>query len=200
MTDVIPGSSATAALRRRLTELGETGRTGALHVGGRPGGVLYLVAGRIAYAETPVCPGLGDRLVASGRVSARDWAAAVAEGRGAHRVGRVLLRDGLIGRNEMALRLVAAIADAAGELLQAETAAPVRFVPGERHWFGDITQVDLGALGHVTAERLRSVPVPRRPRPGARGARGPGLRVKPVDRDAHRVRPIVVASPQDGPR
>jgi hypothetical protein len=163
MTDVIPGSPATAALRRRLTELGETGRTGALHVGGRPGGLLYLVAGRIAYAETPACPGLGDRLVASGRVSARDWAAAVAEGRGAHRVGRILLRDGLIGQNELALRVVATIADATWELLRADAEEPVRFVPGERHWLGDITQVDLGGLGHVTAQRLRGAPEKRTP-------------------------------------
>jgi hypothetical protein len=153
MTDVIPGSPATAILRRRLTELGESGRTGALHIGGRPGGVLYLVSGRIAYAETPACPGLGDRLVASGRVSARDWTAAVAEGRGAHRVGRVLLRDGLIGQNELALRVVAAIADATGELLQAEAEGAVRFVPGERHWLGD-----------MTVRRLRRVPEKREPR------------------------------------
>jgi hypothetical protein len=174
MTDVIPGSPATAALRHRLTELGEDGRTGALHVHGRPGGVIYLVAGRIAYAATPACPGLGDRLVASGRVSARDWAAAVAEGRGAHRVGRVLLRDGLIGRNELALKLAAAIADAAGELLQAETAAAVRFVPGERHWLGAIAEVELGDVGHITAQRLRRVPGPRQPHGGGSGPGKPG--------------------------
>jgi hypothetical protein len=171
MTDVIPGSAATATLRRRLTELGETGRTGALHVGGRPGGVLYLVSGRITYAETPACPGLGDRLVASGRVSARDWTAAVAEGRGAQRVGRVLLLNGLIGENELALRAAAAIADATGELLRAETGGPVRFVPGERHW-----------LGLVTASLLRRVPKKRNPH------------------DAHRVRSTRVTSPQDGLR
>jgi Domain of unknown function (DUF4388) len=165
---VIPGSPATATLRNRLTELGQTGRTGALHVEGRPGGILYLVAGRIVYAETPACPALGERLVASGRVSPRDWADTVAEGRGAHRVGRLLLYKGLIGRNELALRLVATIADATGQLLRAET-APVRFVPGERHWIGDLAQVDLRALGHLTAERLRRVPGPRRPRRNASG-------------------------------
>jgi hypothetical protein len=155
MTDVIPGSPATAGLRRRLTELGESGRTGALHVGGRPGGVLYLVAGRIAYAETPACPGLGDRLVASGRIAARDWAAAVAEGRGAHRVDRVLLRDGLIGLNELALRVVAAIADATGELLQAETEGPVHFVPGQRHWLGDVTGKRLRGRSRIRTPALR---------------------------------------------
>jgi len=70
---VIPGSPATASLRHLLTELAETGRTGALHIGGTPGGALYLVAGRITYAETAACPGLGERLVACGRLSARTW-------------------------------------------------------------------------------------------------------------------------------
>ncbi|WP_249997420.1 DUF4388 domain-containing protein [Actinoplanes sp. M2I2] len=151
---MIPGSKATASLRRQLTELGESARTGALHVGGRPGGVLYLVAGRIAYAETPACPGLGERLVASGRVAAAAWRTVLAEGRGAHRVGRLLMRDGLIGQNELASRVVATIADATHELLQS-IEAPVRFVPGERHWLGPVRGVDLGSLGHVTARRLR---------------------------------------------
>ena len=44
---VIPGPPATASLRLLLTELGESGRTGALHIGGTPGGVLYLISGRI---------------------------------------------------------------------------------------------------------------------------------------------------------
>jgi hypothetical protein len=154
---VIPGSPATATLRRLLTELGEAGRTGALRVGGAPGGALYLVAGRIAYAETPACPGIGERLVASGRLAPGAWAAVLAEGRGAHRVGRLLLRDGLIGQNELATRVVATIGDATRELLKSST-APVRFVPGGRHWLGDICPVDLGALGHVTAQRLRRVP------------------------------------------
>jgi hypothetical protein len=73
---LIPGSPATAPLRRLLTELSESGRTGALHVGGTPGGALFLVAGRITYAESPACPGLGDRLVGSGRMSAGAWRAA----------------------------------------------------------------------------------------------------------------------------
>ncbi len=161
---MIPGSPATAKLRRLLTELGETGRTGALHVGGRPGGVLYLTAGRIAYAETPAAPGIGERLVGSGRLSAAAWRAVLAEARGTHRVGRTLLRDGLIGQNELALRVVAAVSDATHALLQSDE-APVRFVPGERHWLGDVVAVELGALGHVTAERLRRVPRPR-PRRG----------------------------------
>lgn len=188
---MIPGSPATAVLRRLLTELGDSGRTGAIHVGGSPAGAVFLVAGRIAYAETPACPGIGERLVTSGRLGPQAWAAAMAEGRGAHRVGRLLLRDGLIGQNELGLRLAAAIGDAMCALLQS-SAAPVRFVPGERHWLGDICQVDLGSLGHVTAERLRRVP------PGQRVSRR--VRNAPRMRDAQPVRLVGVPSPQDFPR
>ena len=162
---MIPGSPATATLRRLLTELGEAGRTGALHIDGHPGGVFYLVAGRIAYASSPACRGLEERLIDSGRITAAEWATVLAAGRGAHRVGRALLGCGLIGENELALRVVATIADATLELLQSDD-APVRFVPGERHWLGAIAPVELGALGHATAQRLRSVPRPARSRRG----------------------------------
>ncbi|GAA4961737.1 hypothetical protein GCM10025331_61420 [Actinoplanes utahensis] len=158
-------------MRRLLTELGESGRTGALHVGGTPGGVLYLIAGRIAYAESPACEGIGERLVGSGRLTPQTWRAAYQEGRGSHRVGRALMRDGWLGQNELALRVVAVIADATHVLLQ-QADAPARFVPGERHWLGEVAGVDLGALGHYTAARLRAVPHPRRA--GARvAATGP---------------------------
>ncbi|HWS32408.1 MAG TPA: DUF4388 domain-containing protein [Actinoplanes sp.] len=160
---MIPGSPATASMRRLLTELGESGRTGALHVGGAPGGVLYLVAGRISFAESPDSPGLGERLISSGRLAPQTWRAVHAEGRGSHRVGRVLLRDGWLGRNELALRVMAVIVDATHVLLQ-QSDAPARFAPGERHWLGDVAGVELGALGHLIAARLRAVPRPRRPR------------------------------------
>ncbi len=169
---MIPGPPATASLRSLLTELGESARTGALHIGGRPGGILYLVAGRIGYAETPACPGIGERLVASGRIAAATWRAVLAEGRGAHRVGRLLLREGLMGQNELSLRLVAAIADATHELLQSDD-APVCFVPGERHWLGPVTGVELGAVGHVAARRLRGAGSPVRGRNAGPGNRAP---------------------------
>ncbi|GID60662.1 hypothetical protein Aco03nite_090660 [Actinoplanes couchii] len=157
---MIPGSPATASMRRLLTELGETGRTGALHVGGAPGGVLYLVAGRIAYAESPASPGLGERLISSGRLAPRTWRAVHAEGRGSHQVGRVLLRDGWLGRNELALRVMTVIVDTTHVLLQ-QAAAPARFAPGERHWLGETAGLELVSLGHLIAARLRAVPHPR---------------------------------------
>ncbi|WP_203821085.1 hypothetical protein [Paractinoplanes ferrugineus] len=118
-------------LRLLLSELGAAGWTGALHIGGTPGGVLHLAGGRISYAETPATPGLGERLVASGRLSHRAWSSAAAR-----RTARVLLRDGLIGRNELESRVAAAVADAVAEILRSGH-GPVRLVAGERHWLGD---------------------------------------------------------------
>ncbi|MEU4244643.1 hypothetical protein [Actinoplanes sp. NPDC026619] len=119
-----------------LDRLSAAGWTGALHVGGTPGGVLHLLGGRIAYAETPATPGLGERLVASGRMSLGAWTAAVVEGRAGCRVGRLLLRDGLIGQNELTLRVAAVVSDAAGELLRSG-GTPLRMIAGERHWLGE---------------------------------------------------------------
>ena len=201
---MIPGSPATASLRRLLAELAECGRTGAQHIGGPPGGALYLVAGRITYAESPARPGIGDRLVTSGRLPAAAWRRAYADGAAGRRVGRLLVARGLLGRNELACRVVAAICDATHALLQSDD-APVRFAPGERHTFGVITQVPLGALVHETARRLRAVPVPRPRRPYSNAGLG---RFAPLGRltldAAHQnvqgVRQPAASCPQDGPR
>jgi uncharacterized protein DUF4388 len=182
-TTLIPGSPATASLRRSLTELGESGRTGALHVGGSPGGTIYLVAGRITFAETAAGPGLAERLIGSGRLPAAAWRAAYEAGRGAHRVGRLLVRDGHVGPHELACRVVAVIGEATRALLQSGD-APVRFVPGERHWLGVMTQVELTALGHEMASRTRL----------RHHRRDPGRQ------NAHRVRHLAAPWPQDGRR
>ena len=147
------------SLRHLLHALGTSGQTGALHVDGTPGGVLYLVAGHITHAESRGCPGVGERLVASGRLSAAVWRAAYEEGHATCRVGRILVRDGHLGQHELAARVVATICDTTHVLLQSED-TPVRFVPGERHWLGVIAEVELAALIPQSARRLRPA-VPR---------------------------------------
>ena len=162
------------ALRHLLTNLAESGRTGALHIDGVPGGVIYLVAGRITHAESPACPDIGERLVTTGRLSAAVWQAAYAAGRGTGTVGRALVHDGHLGHHELACRVVAAITVATHALLQGGDDAPMRFVPGERHWFGAVAQVELGALGAEAAKRLVARPVPHR----SRAVRRPRSRVR----------------------
>jgi hypothetical protein len=153
------------ALRRLLTELAEAGRTGALHLeDARRGGVIYLVAGRITHAESAACPGIGERLVSSGRLSAAAWQHAYATGRAGRAVGRILVRDGLLGHHELACRVVAAIAAATHALLQVDDDAPMRFVPGERHWFGTAAGVERGGPG-AAAQRALSRPARLSSRP-----------------------------------
>jgi hypothetical protein len=165
------------ALRHLLTNLAEAGRTGALHVDDPAGGVIYLVAGRITHAEAAGCPGIGERLVDSGRLSAAAWQAAYVAGRFSGTVGRELVHDGHLGHHELACRVVATITAATHALLLCGEDAPLRFVPDERHWFGTVTQIELGALGAETARRLFTSPLPRQTRPDRRvRARVPATR------------------------
>ena len=178
------------SLRRLLDELGTSRQTGALHIDGSPGGVLYLVSGHITHAESPACPGVGERLVASGRLSAATWKAAYAEGRAQHRVGRTLIRDGHLGQHELACRVIATICDATHALLQGDDSA-VRFVPDERHWLGVIAQVEMGALIHATARRLRTVPPARYDRELPWAGRTPPGWPKRNDRPDHAALPTI---------
>ena len=174
-----------ASLCDLLRSLGAEGRTGALHLGGSPGGVLYLVDGHLTYAESPACPGVGERLVASGRLSAGTWRTTYEEGRAEHRVGRLLVRDGHLGRGELAGRVVAAIGDVMHVVLQGDDVR-VRFEPGRLHWLGVIARVDLETLVERTARRLRSAP-PRNDRdPRWAGRPRPGRSRTPAQRSPNR--------------
>ncbi|HET9518586.1 MAG TPA: DUF4388 domain-containing protein [Actinoplanes sp.] len=149
---MIPGSPGTAPLRHLLTTLAEAGSTGALHVDGPPGGTWYLVAGRITHASSPACPDVGERLVGSGRLSAKTWQAAYDAGHADHSVGQRLVQAGHLLQGELVCRVLATICDVTHALLQSDSCA-VRFVPGERHWLGTVTQIELTALSRETARR-----------------------------------------------
>jgi hypothetical protein len=160
---VIPGSPTTAHLRHLLTALATAGRTGALHVEGSPGGTFYLVDGRIAHAESPAAPGVGERLVASGRLAEAAWAAAYQAGHDERRVGALLVQRGHLVQGELVARVLATIHDATHAILQTDD-APVRFVPDERHWLGPVTELDVAALGGEAARRrVAAAPTVRLP-------------------------------------
>jgi hypothetical protein len=154
---VIPGSPATAPLRRLLTELADSGSTGALHVDGTPGGTFYLVSGRITHAESPACPNVGERLVGSGRLHAQTWQDAFDAGYADRTVGRRLVVGGHLVQGELVCRVLATICDATHEILRSDH-AQVRFVPEERHWLGLITQIELTALSRETVRRRLLAP------------------------------------------
>ncbi|MDP9791613.1 hypothetical protein J2S43_000125 [Catenuloplanes nepalensis] len=150
-----PARAAQATLpRRALSQLVNAGETGALHVAGHPGGVIHLTEGRVSHAESPAAPGVGELLIASGRISARTWESAVAAGKDAHRVGRLLVERGHLTNGELELCVLGVIYDAAYFVLQ-PAAVPVRFAEGEQHWLGPVCRVDADVLSRETTRRRR---------------------------------------------
>ena len=143
-------------LRRALTRLTTAGATGALHVAGAPGWTIWLTKGEIEYAETDVMPGVGERLVATGRLTESVWDATYWAGRTEERVGQLLVDEGHLAHGELVSRTLAAIYDA-GYLLLTDDEAPTRFHANLRHWLGPVTGVELADLDAETARRRRLV-------------------------------------------
>ncbi len=141
-------------LRSALDRLTTAGATGALRVGGAPGGTIWLVDGEIRYADTPVLPGAGERLTAAGRVSDRAWDRAYQSARLDGQVARTLVDGGHLEYAELAARVHATVYEAA-HLLLTDAGAPARFHRGLRHWLGDIAGVTLADLDAEIARRQR---------------------------------------------
>ncbi|GAA0812728.1 hypothetical protein [Spirilliplanes yamanashiensis] len=184
-------------LRPALTRLTAERATGALRVGGATGGTIWLVDGTIRYADTPVMPGVGERLTASGRLTERTWQQAYRDARHGGDVTDALVGAGHLAHGELAARVLATVYDAA-YLMLADEAAPARFHPGLRHWLGDITAVGAAELD-AELDRRRALLaddlsggtaplVPSVPRAAARpvavasaGPDGPAVPVVPGD-------------------
>jgi hypothetical protein len=152
--------------------------TGAPMAGGHPGGSVYLVEGRVVYAESPGAPGVGELLTSSGRLAARTWQNALDLGTSTARVGRLLVEQGHLTQGELELCVLGAIYDAAYFAL-APAEAPVEFIEGAAHWLGPVVHIDPAAVAKETARRVQLLdgifadrrvdtaavsPVPRPPR------------------------------------
>lgn len=162
----------------------EAGRfSGALHVIGAPGGIIWLVEGAVAAIETPWSPSPEVILLRSGRVPPADWeaafaAASVARG---HMTDELVTR-GLVGAGELEAVLRTALADAifafaAGfvDTCRAEAGAldfEMPLEPGvEAHWLVAEAlrrmQVLEGFPGPQLHARARVTAVPQAARPAA---------------------------------
>jgi len=171
-------STKTVAPGRLLSQVAGEGQTGALVVGGHPGGVVYLVDGLVIYAESPAAPGVGELLTASGRLAGRTWQAALDAGAPTARVGLLLLDQGHLTQGELELCVLGALYDAAYFAL-APSGAPTEFRAGATHWLGTVVRVDAAAVTRESRRRVRLLdeifphpeidsapvaPVPRPPR------------------------------------
>ncbi|HWS32406.1 MAG TPA: DUF4388 domain-containing protein [Actinoplanes sp.] len=153
-------------------------QTGALVVGGHSGGVVYLVEGRVMYAESPAAPGVGELLTSSRRLAGRTWQQAYDIGGPGSRVGRLLVEQGHLTQGELELCVLGSTYDAAYFVL-ADAEAPAEFRPGIVHWLGQVVHIDAAAVDREVRRRMRLldeihpnpqidvapvVPVPRPPR------------------------------------
>jgi hypothetical protein len=184
-------------IRAALDRLAATAATGALRVGGQPGGTLWLVDGRVTYAETPVMPGVADRLTGTGRLPAAVWAAAWRAGRAEARVGQLLLDQGHLVPGELTSRVLSTVYDAA-YLLLAYDDTVARFHPGLRHWLGPVAGVTVADLWAETDRRRRLLADPAGgPAPAASVPDAPPGPATPTDVAADVPTDVAAALPTD---
>ncbi|MFC7278781.1 DUF4388 domain-containing protein [Paractinoplanes rhizophilus] len=171
-------TSKTAAPARLLSQVAGERQTGALVVGGHPGGAVYVLEGRVIYAESPAAPGVGELLTASGRLAGRTWQNALDMGTSTARVGRLLVEHGHLTQGELELCVLGATYDAAYFALSPAN-APVEFLGGATHWLGPVVHIDPAAVAREVRRRTKLLdeifpdprvdtaivtPVPRPPR------------------------------------
>jgi hypothetical protein len=142
----------TSALPPRFSSVLEpwcaVGATGALRAVDPPGGAVFLVDGRLVYAESPYSVGVDRLLTASGRLPAETWRAAMATGRINRRVGDVLVEQEHLTRAELELVTRAALLDAA--LFLFDATVPAQFEAGVGHLIGATCALDF----HETCQEL----------------------------------------------
>ncbi|GAA1624842.1 DUF4388 domain-containing protein [Actinoplanes couchii] len=137
-----------------LLQASDTRQTGALVVAGNPGGAVYLVEGRVMYAESPAAPGVGELLTSSGRLAGRTWQQALDIGGTTARVGRLLVEQGHLTQGELELCVLGSTYDAAYFVLS-DRSAPAEFRAGATHWLGQVVHIDAAAVDHEVGRRIQ---------------------------------------------
>ena len=128
----------------RLLDLAAKHATGALHLRGGRGGIVYLRDGEVAHAESALTPGVAALLLRP-TYSEEGWAEALPARRQAGEsdddatAAAELLRTGAVSPAHLEVLRRGAMADAALAVLTVFAAAEStrsrpRFRPGERHW------------------------------------------------------------------
>ncbi|GIF00146.1 DUF4388 domain-containing protein [Paractinoplanes rishiriensis] len=147
-------TSTTASPASLLAQVAGERQTGALVVGGHPGGTVYVLEGRVIYAESPAAPGVGELLTSSGRLAGRTWQNALDRGTSTARVGRLLVEQGHLTQGELELCVLGATYDAAYFAL-APASARVEFLDEATHWLGPVVHIDPAAIDREVARRRR---------------------------------------------
>ncbi|MFC4327772.1 hypothetical protein ACFPC0_08005 [Streptomyces andamanensis] len=143
------GEHAPAGLSPMLTRLAAERATGVLV---RERGTLHLDEGRVAYAESPLAPGLGVLLTTHGTLRPEIWQDAVSRADGQGGAARILLADGRLAEGALHLCHLSALYDAAYFVL-APSSTPGRFRYGTGHRSGPFPPVPVDALERETLRR-----------------------------------------------
>ncbi len=147
-------ATKTTAPGELLAQVAGERQTGALVVGGHPGGAVYVFEGRVIYAESPAAPGVGELLTSSGRLAGRTWQNALDLGTSTARVGRLLVEQGHLTQGELELCVLGATYDAAYFALT--TASPTAdFLPAATHWLGPVVHIDTVAVLREVQRRVK---------------------------------------------
>ncbi|GIE91089.1 DUF4388 domain-containing protein [Actinoplanes regularis] len=147
-------ATKTAAPGDLLSQVAGERQTGALVMGGHPGGAVYVFEGRVIYAESPAAPGVGELLTSSGRLAGRTWQNALDLGTSTARVGRLLVEQGHLTQGELELCVLGATYDAAYFAL-ATAAGPIDFLPAATHWLGPVVHIDAAAVLREVQRRTK---------------------------------------------
>jgi hypothetical protein len=124
--------------------------SGALEIGGQPGGTIFLSGGYLTFAESPFIPDLRSRLISSGRLTPDQWNHVVESDQAHGGVGALLVSQAVVTRSELRDLLWSVALDALIALTPPLSAEPsvagVRFWPRRSHWIGSLLRLDTASL------------------------------------------------------
>jgi hypothetical protein len=122
------------------------GASGALEIPGKPGGAIHLSQGYLCYAECSLAPGLGSRLIHSGKVPALRWNDIEGQAGPDGDIGGLLIAQALVTAGQLQSMLRSVTLDALVALTSALRDVPfvpsTRFRPGKPHWAGGFLRLD----------------------------------------------------------
>lgn len=148
--------NATSQLADELALLARQRASGALDIGGSPGGTVYFSGGYLSYAESAAVPDLGDRLVGSGRMPSGQWRL-LAGGGQAPGLGARLVSAGVLTSAELRELLASIALDALIAVAADPAPAGLRFWPRRPHWTGSLLRLDIASVWAEAEQKLAAL-------------------------------------------
>jgi hypothetical protein len=127
-----PEVNARVQIAGELARLAQQRASGALEIGGSPGGTIFLSGGYLTFAEAAIVPDLRSRLISSQRLSAGQWREVTDSDQVHSGIGTLLVSREIITLNELRVLLRSITLDALIALATMPPAGPL--VVGVRFW------------------------------------------------------------------